>query len=469
MSYKKEWLQHFHSIRRKVNFGWFLQSFEPLCLVGLFVSLLLVFYLKFNYSSLYDLHPLLSLYIVTVILLLCICFAWLHAKANFYSLEDVILRFDEKYHFNCNLIRAHHNEQAWPHLPDQLPVDLKLEWKRNSGFSVLFLLFLMSIFLMPVKPREIKVDIQEPIVWEEVREQIENLEEDLTIEKEQLKTFREQLRSLEDQDTKEWFSQNNLEASNSLKDKLEQAESEHTASISQLAEMASQVESLKEFLKQSAVDPAKLPADLQNQLDQAMQQMDQDWQQTLAELGEQLLKMRPDMLEQLRKMKPTDQMKSQLSTEEQKALIEYMNKKRQDKKKSCTECENKQKQCQKCEPGNPCGSCTQNCSSCSGSNPASVLMIPGISRGGGAGPELFQAYENNRFNTQIENVKKSEQTPGDQGQLLAVTEGEHKHDKDAFKIGSSGGADNKGQGSEAIWTENLLPEEQELLRSIGNE
>ena len=54
------------------------------------------------------------------------------------------------------------------------------------------------------------------------------------------------------------------------------------------------------------------------------------------------------------------------------------------------------------------------------------------------------------------------------GELLGTSEGEHKLEKDQWRGSQEGGkTDNQGSGGDAIWKENLLPEEQELLRSLN--
>ena len=165
-------------------------------------------------------------------------------------------------------------------------------------------------------------------------------------------------------------------------------------------------------------------------------------------------------MEKLKNLKPGDYV-MQNGEIDQKALEECL--KRLGKNGQCKKCGGKG-----CKTGDKEGE-EGNGQCQNGSCSAGLLIIggrPAGTRGGGPGGDLFRDQESEKHDTEIE-VLQGEKNGTEGSTLLGTSEAEHDLDKNKYQSEQvSGGASNTGGGGEAIWKENLLPEEQQLLRSV---
>ncbi|WDE96377.1 hypothetical protein PQO03_00140 [Lentisphaera profundi] len=457
MSPEEQWKEYFHKLRRKVNTGWFLQSFEPLFLFSLMSLTAVNLYIKSYQPGLINRYP----YLIEILLLLFLCCcsigAYFRARKKFFTQEELIIRYDERYHYNCQLLKAYQGDQSWPNLPDHLPGNFILEWKRNSSFFLFGILLIAAIYWVPVRVEAIQVKVQKPIAWIEMEKRIDEMEEDSSLDQSQVEEFKKKLEKLQQEDNKDWFSHSNLEASNSLLDTLNSAHKEHEGKMDEASQLLQQMEALQELIEQTEAGNIDLSEKMKQKLRDKLDEMDEDWKKNMSQLSSQLLKMRPDLREKLLKLKPGDYVMNNGQLDK-KTLEECL--KRLEKKGKCKKCGGKG-----CKPGDQEGEGQCKNGSCN----AGLMIVEGgesIGRGGGSSEEIFRDRESARHDTEIE-VLQGEKNGMDGSTLLGTSKAEHDLEKNKYKSGQlSAGTKNTGRGGEAVWKENLLPEEQKLLRRV---
>jgi len=457
MSPEEQWKNYFRKLRRQVNLGWFLQSFEPLFLGCLIVLTAINVFVRTYRADLLSESPFLIEGALLGLLIFSLLYSYQKAHKKFFREEEIIVRYDEKYHYNCRLLKAYQGDQSWPEIPDRLPGNFILEWKRNSSFFLFGLLLVVALYWVPLKAEALPVKVQKPIAWTELEQRLEEMSEDDSLDKKQVDEFKKKLEELQKQDKKDWFSQSNLEASNSLLDTLNAAHDEHGDKMDEAAQMLQEMEALKDLMTEMDAGNLELSDEMRQKLQDKLKEMDADWQKNMSQMAAQLLKMRPELMEKLKKLKPGDYARSNGALDE-KDLEECL--KRLEKQGKCKKCGGKG--CEKGE-GEGEGQCENG--GCS----AGLALLnggAGVSRGGGPGGEIFRDRESDKHNTEIELVQ-GEQSAMEGSTLLGTSKAEHELDKNKYKSGQlSDGTKHTGQGGEAVWKENLLPEEQKLLRSI---
>jgi hypothetical protein len=457
MTPENQWRAYFKKLRRQVNLGWFLQSFEPIFLSALILLTILNITIKTYQAQILRDFPYVLEGALFFILFISLIVSYLKSSKKFFTEEEILLRYDERYQYNCSLLKAYQGDQAWPNLPDHLPGNFILEWKRNSSFLLFGLVLISALYWVPIRAEALPIKVQKPIAWSELEERIDEMEEDSSLDPKQVEEFKKKLEELQQQDRKDWFSHSNLEASNSLLDTLNSGHEEHEGKMDQASEMLQQMEALQDLMKEMEAGNIELSDEMQQKLKDKLKEMDEDWKKNMSQLASQLLKMRPDLMEKLKKLKPGDYVASNGELD-QKTLEECL--KRLEKQGKCKKCGGKG-----CKAGDKEGDGQCDNGGCS----AGLALLqgkPGVSRGGGEGGELFRDIESDKHDTEIE-VVQGEEKGLDGTTLLGTTEAEHQLNESAYKKNQlSGNTANTGQGGEAVWKENLLPEEQKLLRSV---
>ena len=444
--HQDKWHYYFKSLRRKLNCGWVLQRFEPLLLAYLLILLCVSFISKSRYPEFYEYCP----YFIELALLagfsLCALIAYVLAQKKFFSLREVILHYDEKYHFNCALLRAYDGEQAWPALPDKLEGGFVLDLKKTFIFAGLTFALIFGAQWIPIAAKQKEIPLQQPSSWNQLDNLITNLEQDDTLDQQQISDFRDKLNELQNKEPDDWFTHSTLEASESLLSSLMQTSEEHSRNVNEATQLLEQIEAMREYLEKIDKGEIQVSKEYEQQLRRTLQRLDKEWDDELKDLMRQYMKMNKDMLTEMKKMKPSEYVSGSGDVDQEK-LKEWLRRMLEQKKQ----------QCKACEGG--------GCSSCQGGG------LPGrgdITRGPGDGGDPLGDKESEKQKTKVEAVRNEDMNRARPGELLGTSEGEHKLEKDQWRGSQEGGkTDNQGSGGDAIWKENLLPEEQELLRSLN--
>ena len=441
---QEKWLEYFKILRRKLNLGWVLQGFEPLFLSFLVLLLCLSFVLKSRFPEFYESLPYLFEMSLIFILLVSVLFAYFWAKKKFFSLREVVLHYDEKYHFNCVLLRAYDGEQDWPELPDNLEGGFTLDFRKTGVFCALSMLIISCIAWIPVSALKQDIPLQQPSSWNQIDRLVTDLEENEMLDQDQISDFREKLNELEEQDPDDWFTHSSLEASESLLSSLMQTSEEQSKNVNQANELLEQIEALREYLEKVEKGEIQVSEEFEQQLRRTLKRLDKEWDDELKDLMRQYMKMNKELMNQMKQMKPSEYVSGAGDVDQEK-LKEWLKKMLEQKKNECKDCDK------------------QGCSSCQG-----LPGMPGIGRGPGWGGDPLGDKESEKQKTKIETVRNEDMNRARPGELLGTSEGEHKLEKERWKgKQTSEGTKNKGSGGDAIWKENLLPEEQELLRSLN--
>lgn len=450
MTTEVHWLNYFKGLKRRLNLGWFLQFFEPAFLLCLLILLCIVFVLK-SYSPAFY-HETEYLYMSGVFLsfLFSCIFAWRKARKRFFNLRDVVLQYDSKYQFNCILLQAYDKQQEWPHLPDNFHESFSFEWRHNASFFIMTIIIISSAQWIPIAAKELDIPVEQPASWRESDRLISQLEEDDALEQQQIQKFRQKLKELQGKEAEEWFKHSTLEASESLLNSLRQTSQEHQQNMSDLAAMLQKMDALQQYLNKIKKEEISVSKDFESQLERTIKQLEQEWDDEMKDLMRQYLKMQKELMQDLKSVKPSDYVRNNRTPIDKEKLKKWLERMKQQIKENCPTCSAESK---------------ENCSSCGAGQ---LPGMGGINRGPGYGGDPLGDENAEEVKGKIETVYNQDMKNMRMGELLGTSNGEHDPDKAIFKGNLKGGdTEFKGDGGDAVWKENLLPEEQELLRSLS--
>ena len=365
---------------------------------------------------------------------------YLMSRKEFYALSDVVLLYDKKYGFNCRLLQAFRNEQEWPALPDRFHESFCLKWQKNLAFVLMTVIIIAFAQWIPISAKEAGIPINQPTSWGDSNRLINQLEEDQSLDQQQIEKFREKLKELQEKEAEEWYKHTTLEASGNLLNSLSQTSQEHQQNLLAITAMLDKMEALKEYLTKIKKEEIFVSKNFESELERILKQLEQDWDDEMKELMQQYLKINKEFMNVLKGIQPSAYVQNNHHSVDKETLKKWLEEMK------------KWKQCNG-----------------SGSEPREGVPGAGLGvLGGGLGGEPLGDEASEEFKGGIQTVHNQDMQNMDLGELLGTSIGEHDIEKEKFKgKGKGGDAVHKGHGGDTVWRDNLLPEEQEILRSFN--
>jgi len=152
--------------------------------------------------------------------------AWLQARKHFCGPEQALARLETVLGLHNRLSAARDGVVPWPAPPKKIDDGYAPNWNQIALPVLAASLFLWSAHMFPVHPLKLgdeKVPISEPPELAQVQNWINALKADDLIEPEKLEEMQTALDRLHDRPPADWYTQDNLEAANSLKELTEQS------------------------------------------------------------------------------------------------------------------------------------------------------------------------------------------------------------------------------------------------------
>lgn len=490
---------------RKVNFGWWLDWFSPLLIAASLIFAGVVLFLRTKALPIAENLPLAISAGVCLIAIAGI--AWFLASRRFLSQEQALVRLEDRMHLQNALTTADRGIGKWPTPPlesNRSNDGLEWNWSRVFGPLAIALISMVASILIPVSHvSAAKPPPSEPLAWAQMEEWMEELEEENLIEEEAIEEVEEKIDELRRQPEEEWFSHSSLEATDTLKQTLQQQIQNLGAEMAtaerdlnalqnygdQLSEETRDqlMAEYDQALQDMALSGLPLNPDLLEQLENidfsqlsqaqisevmksALSQMTEQEQQELAHalkdgnlaeamqngtLGEMGLS--KEMLEALQQMSPGElhQLQAaQLTQEEINALREAL-------QKGAAACQ---------KPGGNGTQPGQGLPELMTGDAAMMALLrqqrgmPGIQRGPGPAPLFLGDQETDLKTGNIEGVSNTDMSRAAPGAVLGVGLAEYDLDETSTGPQQAGSVQSVGQGGDTVWKESLMPSEKKVLK-----
>ena len=337
-----------------------------------------------------------------------------------FSTADALTRLDEVGHLRNRLTAAQAGVGRWPQ-PRNVRDAARWNWNRilvPIAFSI-FTLIGAAWVKVPERPSQQRT-VEPPLAWTQLESWLQTLEQSQLLQAEPLQNLQEQLDGLKQQAQENWYSQSNLEASDTLREEAEHA----------LNRMLSDMQKADNSLSAAA----KLG---ENGTPGELKAVNESLQTALRGLETGKLPLNKELMENLKKV---DASKMKQLNASQLAQM-------REKLKAGV------KVCEKClgpsiRPGKE------------------VSMQPGGEGGGGSpAPLTLKQGPTNLQSKETDAVSNDDVSHAALGDMTGVDKSQHEVKKVAPKIPVAGGSiSSPGQGGEAVWRDSLTPEEQQVLQ-----
>ncbi|MCB1230505.1 MAG: hypothetical protein KDN19_09580 [Verrucomicrobiae bacterium] len=498
----RAWRSLARRVVRKINAGWWLERFSPLLIVtgiGLAAAILIL------RSRALPIANNLALGMAAIGALLAVALvAWWMARRNFLDEKAGLVRLEERLHLKNALTTADRGIGKWPDSPaDDAALDDGLVWnwpRVLAPIGIAAMAVVAAIFIPISTVSAPKPPPSEPLAWAQMEEWMELLEEENLIEEEGLREVEEKIEQLRRQPEQDWFSHSSLEATDTLKQSLQQQIQKAGAEMataerdlnalqnygSQLSEETRDqlMEEYDQAIQDLALSGLPLNPDLLDSLKQldlsqlseaemnevmksALSQLSQEEQQKLAEaikdgnLAEALqngqlgdLKLTPEMMKALQQMTPGQLQQMQLAqmTQEQ---IDALRQALKRGAEAFGKTQGDGDALAELELGD-----------------AAFLALlqqqrrgkPGINRGPGPAPLFLSDNETDIGTNHIEGVSNLDPRRASPGAVLGVGISEYDLDKKPAGVQQGGQVNSMGQGGDTVWKEALMPSEKAVLK-----
>ncbi len=361
---------------------------------------------------------------VAAAFLLAAAYAFARTRRDFFTKTDALLRLDVSLSLHNRLTAAARGIGDYPP-PQSAPDGFTWRWQPIAATLAACAAVVLVAAFIPVSPDAAAFrPTQPPTAWTETQTWVERLAEANIVEPEAVQTLEDKLDALRDQPAEEWFSHASLEAGDSLRDQTAQSlralERGLTAAASQLGAMSA---------------AQQLP-------DSTFQQLENQFAATLAGLELGNLPLDSDLLSDL---KDLDLSKArQLSPEQMKKLQGRL----EEGATVCTAC---------LAPGEGGGEKLVD----------GLLLTPGggISRGPGTGPIGRTQQPTNLGGGVPQPISNDDLANALPAEVLGIGTGEHEDPSPTTTGPINGGSiATTGTGGDAVWRDNLNPEERQTLQ-----
>ena len=436
------WHAATRSLARRVNFGWWLERWTGWLLASALIGAVAILFVRWM--------PVIELrwawYGIGAALVVGAVLAWYMGRAKYESPQVARIRLEDALGLKTRLSAAEAGVGEWPTPPEQIKWPVQWRWQRPVTVLAVSGMVLLLAAWVPVAQRDIdkKRIVQEPTAVKEVKEWLENLQEEKAVEEESVEDVEKKIAELLQRPAENWYEHGSLEAAGNLRDQTADMLRELSQNLADAERAASALQAAGDALPQEAKDS------LGNELGNAAQAMRTGG-----------MKPNEQLLQQLQKMAGGNGL-GNMSKEQMEKLAKQLQKNAQalqDALKNSPEL--KLTECQGCN-GNGKNGKGKGKDGDGKDGPGRG----GIDRGPGTAPLTLNSEETNLNTTKTEalnsQIDVNRVAPGD---LLTVSDGKHDVDKNAYQGPKAGGAiSNTGDGGAAVWQNSLLPSEREALK-----
>ncbi len=372
-------------------------------------------------------------------------FAWIAGRRRFESPDAARVRLEDALGLKTRLSAAAAGVGQWP-APVTGKIAWPVRWRWQRPLAVL--LFTVAMFvlatLVPISlgGTSKKHVIEKPTAVMDVEKWVQELRREESADEKSLEDVEKKIADLLQRPSENWYEHGSLEAAGNLK--------EQTAS--ELRELAENLADAERAASAMQAMGDSIPQAVKDSLTKGLQEAAQGLTAGGMKPNEQLL-------QQLQQMHPSELGK--LSKEQMKQLAEQLAKNSEALKKSLAQCPN----------FDPSGIPSEGDGDGDGEGDGKGKKKGrpgkgGISRGRGDA-ELTLSNDETNLDTKKTDTLKSmldaeRAAPGD---TLAVTDGKHEVDKNAYQGPKQGGGINgTGDGGTAVWQDSLMPSERATLK-----
>ena len=355
---------------------------------------------------------------------LAAAWAWWRARGNFYATPEGLLRLETHLGLHNRLSAAAAGGVPWPAPVTDAVRPLRWRWQRMLSPLGLSAGFLLLGLVIPVgAPRAaLPTPVVLPTAIKQVESWTEALKKDQLVESSTLEAWQEKLEQLRQRPAQEWYGQEGLEAAESLRDQMSQE-------IDALGKNLNQASALVNAAQQ-------LPADTSaTQLDAALDG-------TLANLQNGALPLRQNLAQALGSV-------HQLSASQLQQLQQQL--------------KNGLGTCQNCLGPNAGGKLPTLAQAMAGMS-QNTTGNPGGRGGGGPAPLTYGNQNPNFSLNRNEGVSNPNLDKPVVGETLAITPGGPPQQAKNDAPATAGGDGSAGNGGDAVWRQDLTPEERALLQ-----
>ncbi|RBP37691.1 hypothetical protein DES53_11373 [Roseimicrobium gellanilyticum] len=440
------WQAATRSLARRVNFGWWLESWTGWLLGAALVGAVAILFVRWM--------PVVELRWVWcgigAVLVLAAVLAWWLGRSRYETPQAARIRLEDALGLKTRLSAAEAGVGDWPTPPQEIKWPVQWRWQRPVTVLAVSGMVLLLAAWVPVAQREVdkKRIVQEPTAVKEVKEWMENLQKEEAVEEESVEEVEKKIAELLQRPAENWYEHGSLEAAGNLRDQTAEMLRELSQNLADAERAASALQAAGDALPQEAKDS------LGNELGNAAQAMRTGGMKPNEQLLQQLQQMGGKGLGGMSK----EQMQN-LAKQLQKNAQALQDALKNSPELKLTECQG----CNGSGKGKGRGKGKGKDGEGEGEDGPGR---GGITRGPGTAPITLSSEETNLNSTKTEAVNSQidmeRVAPGD---LLTVSDGKHEVDKNAYKGPQAGGTiSNTGDGGAAVWQNSLLPSEREALK-----
>ncbi len=411
-----EWRKAIQCLRMLVNVGWMWWMFSRLLVGTAGICSLLWWLLRLQLQPGIPVGILGGLSVVA-----SLAAAWMWAERRWMSMEQACARLDSGWGFGNRLISALQGVGDWPDYPSERA--LPLRWRLETCVIplTLSLAFLGLAAFLPLPPPQPVPDFKrsEPPEWRSMEELTEDMREEEWVEEEAVRSIEEELNRLREKPMESWYTPSSLEATDQLRTRLRQDAERLTRGMEQTSSLLALADQGRSQLSDSQK--------------QQMQEMFQQLREQMAEGG---LPMNPELLQQLRGM-DLSQMQG-IDSQQLQQLEQQLAERSQAMQEALR----------------AAGLLTDE---------ADILMPGGVGQDGETAPLTLEDFANAVQAAVPVALNPGDLTDSTIGDLVELRQAEHEEDREAVPM-QAGGLSSGGGSGEVVWDQDVLPEEEKVLK-----
>lgn len=433
------WQSAERNLARRINFGWWLERWTVFLMTTAIAGSLAVLLVRWMRPD----HLRWVWISLAIALSLGGLAAWLLERRRFESPDTARVRLEDALGLNTRLSAATAGVGKWPDASENIEWPVRWRWQRPLGILLFTAAMLLLSTWVPISQGAAfkKRIIEKPSAVKDVEQWVQELRKEQVVEEKSAEEVDKKIADLLKRPAENWYEHGSLEAAGNLKEQTAAELRELAENLADGQRAASALQAMGDSVPQAVKD--SLAAGLE---------------QAASNLAAGGMKPNEQLLQQLQNMKASD-LKG-LSKEQMQELAEQMKKNSESLSKCLGNCEG-------FDPsGIPTAGNGKGKEEKNGKDGDGDPGAGGISRGRGDAELFFKENETNLATKKTESVPTEldaeRAAPAD---VLAVTDGKHDVDKNAFQGPKQGGAiQNAGDGGSAVWQNSLMPAEREVLK-----
>lgn len=436
--HEKVWKHHAQTLSKKLNLAWWVELLNlPFVIMAIMAATAILL------ARYFEALPALTITITSIVIgTLMICFlCWKFAQKKFESIDQSMVRIEDKMKLRNALSAAKAGVTPWPEAPREVNTGINWHWQRTLLPSLSSVIIIICAFFIPIGSHAETIEnIPSPDSRDRLEQALAELKDEEIVQDEYIEEIEKKIDELKEEDPNEWFSHSALEAVDNL------TQSHEAASKDMQRNMQNAERTLQNLQKHGEKMNQKTKENLLDGFSKAVENLDTGAMKPNQELLDQLKQIDPKQL-------------NQLSEEQLNQLRESMRKMAQKLKQ-----QNQQGEGENGEDGE--GEDNDEGEGQNGDEDGEGASKGGITRGPGHAPGMLGEAEDKLSMTREERLEAHDLSNTLPGDLLESTDGEHDIEETNAKIRNGGSTDNTGAGGERVWKNSLLPDEKKAIKKF---